>query len=164
MPGKLYVAVLDEICKAYVARRKKRMREPERATLTEPKALTTASARTEESRWAAAAKRSEGQEERAQRTTNTDKAVKDDNAAVPVFLWNEAVCRGVTGVEAGDPGVSEALDVLRNKLVLVYWKKKVTLDLAEYLHNERSNMSGGEYEKCQRAGIKALEYSGKAGW
>lgn len=90
--------------------------------------------------------------------------MKADDAAVPVFLWNEAVCRGLEGVEAGDEGVSAALDVLRNDWLLVIWKKKVMLDLAEYLYNKKGNVSGEEYKKSRSAGLKALAYAGQAGW
>jgi hypothetical protein len=40
----------------------------------------------------AAESRVVGQAEEKKGTTKTDKAVKSDDAAAPVFLWNEAVC------------------------------------------------------------------------
>jgi hypothetical protein len=94
-----------------------------------------------------------------------DKAVKTDDAAVPVFLWNEAtMCRELKDVKANNPGVGDALDVLCNDWLLVYWKKKVLLDLTKFLYDQKGKVSPEEYELSRVGGLKALKYSGQAGW
>jgi hypothetical protein len=164
MPGKVYVTVLDEIRRAFASRRRKIIRPRKEAVRLMTRVADSTSANVELDRKAGAKRReSSGRENESRVTTTTDKAVKSDDAALPVFLWNEAVCRGLPGIEATDEGVSNALDVLR-KWLLSYWKKKVMLDLAEYLHNNKGEMSPGEYEKSRLAGLKALDYAGQAGW
>jgi hypothetical protein len=74
------------------------------------------------------------------------------------------VCRGLDRTEAGDAGVTEALNVLRNDWLLPYWKRKVIRDLALYLVKAKDELGPEEYEKSRLAGIKALKYSGEAGW
>jgi hypothetical protein len=165
MPEKQYVSVLDEIRRAFVSRRGKRIRERDFGGAPTQKPPTSTSAEADVERKAATQRReTTGQGHTNTLTTKADKAVKSDDAAVPVFLWNEAICRGLTGIEAGDNGVAEALDVLRKDWLLVYWKKKVVLDLAEYLHSIKHKVSTEEYEMSRLAGVKALKYSGRAGW
>jgi hypothetical protein len=164
MPGKLCVAVLDEVSHAFESRRLKRRRPNKSVEWLGVKPPTSASAITESERKIAAQTRLADETDANKATTTTDKAVKSDDEAVPVFLWNEAVCRGLTGVEPGDAGVTEALDVLRNVWLLVHWKKKVVRDLAEFLRSVKDSLSPEEYEKCRLAGVKALGYSGQAGW
>jgi hypothetical protein len=163
MPGKLYVAVLDEVNRAFVARRGKRSRPLGSASLPTLKPPALASAATELSRKAAAEVRVDRQADETKGTGKADKAVKSDDAAVPVFLWNEAVCRGLKGIEPSDDGVTQALNVLRDWLLGI-WKRKVVRDLARYLRKEKDELNPVEFEKCRLVGVKALHYSGQADW
>jgi hypothetical protein len=100
MPGKVYGALLGEISRGFKIRKRKRV-GTERATEPESGAANN-------SREASVGISSEGQatgQETPERSgrltelcggpTNTANATKSDNAAVPVYLWNEAICRGV---------------------------------------------------------------------
>jgi hypothetical protein len=62
---------------------------------------------------------------RRRQQTNTDKAVKSDNTAVPTWLWNEEICRTIDRLDPKDWEVIQALDTLRTKWLLPYWKGKV---------------------------------------
>jgi hypothetical protein len=81
MPGKLYVAVLDEVSRAFELRRGKRSRPGESVSWPTQKGATTESASAELERKAAAESRVVGQADENKGTTKTDKAVKSDDAA-----------------------------------------------------------------------------------
>jgi hypothetical protein len=169
MPGKVYGALLGEISGGFKIRKRKRVRM-ERAT--EPDSGAAKS-----SQEASVGASSEGQKtwqetpERSARLTglcggptNTAKATKANNAAVPVYLWNEAICRGMDRLDTDDPKLTEAFCVIRNNLLLPYWKRKVMLDLSQWLVENKDRITPEEYEKSAEAERRAIGYVGKATW
>jgi hypothetical protein len=64
-----------------------------------------------------------------------------------VYLWNEAIRRGVDRLDADDLEVTEAFDVIRNHLLLPYWKRKVMFDLSQWLAENNNRMTPKEYKK-----------------
>jgi hypothetical protein len=107
MPGKVYGALLSEISRGFKSARKgkrKRMIEEDKdhedtTTEAEPIVEPSEGVTIEPS----------GNKVSARPTslrgnqTNTAKATKADDAAIPVFLWNEAVCRGIERLCVDDP-------------------------------------------------------------
>jgi erythromycin esterase-like protein len=51
------------------------------------------------------------------------------------------VCRGVERFDVSDPKLTHAFDVIREKLLLPVWKRKVTMDLAEWLQENKNRLS-----------------------
>jgi hypothetical protein len=102
--------------------------------------------------------------EMARRPTNSDKAVKADDAPVPSFLWDKEVCEPIHRSDPRDPKVVAALDVLRGKLLLPYWKVNVVLSLTDWLRENKDRMTPEEFEKFKAFGRKSLCYVGKADW
>jgi hypothetical protein len=103
VPGKVYVAVLDEIQKAFRVRKGKRKRAEKglapqnKASGLEDNLLKESPARTE------TLVIEDSQASSGRQQTNTDKAVKSDNAAVPTWLWNEEICRTIERLDPEDP-------------------------------------------------------------
>jgi hypothetical protein len=54
--------------------------------------------------------------------------------------------------------------VIRNHLLLPYWKRKVMFDLSQWLAENKNRMTPEEYEKSTEAGRRAIGYVGKATW
>jgi hypothetical protein len=79
-------------------------------------------------------------------------------------LWNEAICRGVERLDANETRVTDAFDTVRNELLLPFWKKKVILDLSQWLYENRDRMTPKEYEKSAASGKRAIEYVGQLTW
>jgi hypothetical protein len=159
MPGKIYGALLSEVSRGFAkARRLERKRplEEVEAKMTETAKEVTAEPIAKDLKSLPEAESS--------KQTNTAKATKADDVLVPVFLMNEAVCQGGKRLNVADPKVTGTLDVLRQKFLLTVWKRKVTMDLVEWLHVNRDRLSPEELEKCEEAGKRALAYSGKASW
>jgi hypothetical protein len=167
MPGKVYGALLAKISRGFKSN--KRKREPEKVspkvgseelkTVTQrPSALAGAvSAGVNRTNSTAGPTPASG------RPTTTAKATKADNTAIPTYLWNEAaICRGVDRLDANDKRVTDAFDTIRTKLLLPFWKKKVVLDLCQWLYENRDRMTPEEYEKSAASGRRAIEYVGKA--
>jgi hypothetical protein len=67
-----------------------------------------------------------------------------------VFLWNEVVCRGVERLSVDD--ARDAINVLRSKLLLPVWKRKVMMDFAKWLHKNELRRTVDEIEKSKEAG------------
>ena len=63
-----------------------------------------------------------------------EKAVKSDNAEVPILFWNNALARKL-GLLNGklSPAQERAADTLRNFFVNKLWKRNVTLDFCRYI-------------------------------
>jgi hypothetical protein len=160
--GKVYVAILGEIQKAFHGRKRKRTRKERRvekpAKTKRVKKTLDGSSLLEETL--------EGDDAHPTRRhqTNTDKAVKSDNAAVPTWLWNEEICWRIDRLDPDDPQVIQAFDTLRNKWLLPHWKRNVVRDFVLWLAVNDERLTPEERRKSVDAGCKALRYSGKASW
>jgi len=98
-----------------------------------------------------------------------EKACKSDDAAVPVFLWNDRVKAGldymiaqvVTEVE-----LEAALDTIRGFL-LRYWKRKVTRDFIawwEDQHVQAKKVGGFPDLRSLEARKVAISHANSASW
>jgi hypothetical protein len=106
----------------------------------------------------------EDEEEAADMTTATAKAVKSDNARIPKHLWDERVF---------DPKVFGELKELKPEKkegVLsslragchAFWKKKVERDFIEWFHQMEHRYD--EREDIWLAGLKACVYARRSDW
>jgi hypothetical protein len=102
--------------------------------------------------------------EASRRPTSSDKAVKADDTLVPSFLWDAEVCKMIARLDPEDPKVVAALDSLRAKLLLPYWKRNVVSSLSDWLRQNEHRMTPEEFEKCKASGRKSLYYVGRADW
>jgi hypothetical protein len=163
VPGNIYVAVLDEIQKAFRGRKGKRKRAEKgfgrqnKTSGLEDKLLKESPARTE----TLAIEDSQATSGRQQ--TITDKAAKSDNAAVPTWLCNDEISRTIERLDPEDPKVTAAFDTLRDKWLLSYWKRQVVRDLTTWLRVNDERLMSEERRKSVEAGRKALRYSGGGG-
>jgi hypothetical protein len=168
MPGKIYGALLSETSRGFRrannGKRKRTRNEVENAEGTESPEMPTNETRVKMATASTGKEVSVRPEKTRQNQTNTEKATKADNAAIPVFLWNEAVCRGVERFDISDPKLTNAFDVIREELLLPVWKRKVTIDLAEWLQTNKNRLSNEEFAKSAEAGKRALSYVGRASW
>jgi hypothetical protein len=117
MPGKVYGALLSKISRGFRnARKRKRKASASEGERREEEGTET---RKEDDSKGFGTREETSEKELAARPeaaggkkTNTAKATKADNASIPVFLWNEAICRGVERLDGEDPKVSGAFDVI----------------------------------------------------
>jgi hypothetical protein len=119
MLGKVYGALLSEISRGFKTIRRldqKRSRGEMEGPKTERKRELTANP-------VLTGPKARPETERTNQT-NTAKATKADDAQVLVFLWNEAVCRGIKHLNVEDTRVTSALDVVREKFLLPVWNRK----------------------------------------
>ncbi len=93
------------------------------------------------------------------RLTRNIKATKNDDAEVPVYLWNEAI------VLDGDPKKIEALDVLRS-FALRWWRKHTTRDFLKWMSDQYppSLRKSREYKKDRVAGMDCLSRCANSSW
>jgi hypothetical protein len=169
MPGKVYGALLGEISRGFKHRKRKRVTAVddeggERVNPTTFPKETLDNASSEFGPGQEMEERSGRKLEISGGPTNTAKATKADNAAVPVYLWDEAICRGIDRLNTDDKQVTDAFDVMRTSLLLPFWKRKVVLDLSEWLFENKDRMTPEEYEKSAAAGRRAIRYVGKTTW
>jgi hypothetical protein len=165
MPGKIYVCLLDEVRRAFEKRRRKRSRK-ETETRLETSAVISKSWEDQEINKTSASVGADDEDRHKQGRgpTNSDKAVKADDALAPVFLWNAEICRPIDRLDPEDPAVIAALNVLRVKLLLPYWKTNMVLSLTDWLRKNESRMTAEEFDKCKESGRWSLFYAGKADW
>jgi hypothetical protein len=163
VPGKVYVAILGEIQRAFHGRKGKRTRKEKRK---EAPAKTEKVATKLVNIPQPIEEKLEGDDTHPTKRhqTNTDKTVKSDNAAVPTWLWNKEICRTIDRLDPDDPQVCNVFDTLRNKWLLPYWKRKVVWDLVRWLAVNDEQLTPAEKRRSVAAGRKALRYTGKASW
>jgi hypothetical protein len=65
------------------------------------------------------------------RAERSAKAVKSNDAEIPIYLWDEQILLGVDTTEVLEEEVKEALTMLR-RLMLHYWKNKVHQDFFKW--------------------------------
>jgi hypothetical protein len=93
------------------------------------------------------------------RVLRNTKATKNDDAEVPVYLWNESI------VADGVPRKLLALDVIRH-FALRWWKKNTTRDFLRWLNQKYPlalRPSGG-YIKDRKAGVDCLSRCANSSW
>jgi hypothetical protein len=164
-PWKIYVCLLDEVRRAFEKRRHKRpMRLVD--SQVDTRALKEENTDKQSTQSPSVEFGADGETRRDQerKPTNSDKAVKADDALVPTFLWNREVCGIIDRLDPEDPAVIGALDVLRGKLLLPYWKVNVVLSLTDWLRDNKDRMTPKEYEKCKESGRKSMFHMGKVDW
>ena len=106
----------------------------------------------------------------------SDKAVKSDDAAVPVYLWNERVTAKLTEFYADETEGNNQWDLsvievranlyrltraLRRGL-LGYWKRKVERDFLEWFKGKDFEVERGK--EVMASGLKAIEKAKQASW
>jgi hypothetical protein len=96
------------------------------------------------------------------------KAAKIDDAAVPVFLWNDRLVATYPDQSfiktLSTTRVHQSLDVIRLFLLRI-WKQKVRKSLIRYLQVEHKGDSASvEYTKDIEAGRDCINYVGKCSW
>ena len=97
--------------------------------------------------------------ETVNRDSRNTKATKNDDAEVPVYLWNEAI------VQDGDPKKLSALDVIRH-FALRWWRKHTTRDFLIWMKQEHppNHMTSKEFVKNRKAGADCLARCANSSW
>ena len=102
------------------------------------------------------------------------KATKEDGAAVPTYLWNDAIAMKSHDVKHATAEIVAASDILR-KYMLKVWKRKVLHSFVNYLTKlhaadyfrfklgERQNLSN-KFQKDLQAGRDCIYYAGASTW
>jgi hypothetical protein len=117
VPGKMDVAILGEIQKAFHGRKGKRTRKEKKMEMP-AKTERVATKPVDISPPLEEKLEGDNTHQTKRHQTNTDKAVKSDNAAVLTWLWNEEICRTIDRLDPDDPQVVKSFDTLRNKWLL----------------------------------------------
>jgi hypothetical protein len=104
----------------------------------------------------------ESVDEATARTELSAKAVKLDDAEIPMYLWDEQILLSMDTMVVPKKEVTEALTTLR-RLMLRYWKNKVHQDFFKWFDEQTWN---NEEDKCKvlDAGRVAIKYAMKASW
>ena len=86
-----------------------------------------------------------------------DKAVKADNAKVPVALWNRRVAEKLINVTTGEERerLAAALDAIREG-VLNYWKRKVQRDFMNWFNIRKHEWDHQQYRDVLESGLVAV--------
>jgi hypothetical protein len=110
-----------------------------------------------------------GSETAAERRLREAKAVKEDDAAVPVHLWNERVLQDWNARSDQDE-TSRKLDTIRSKFLLRRWKQNLRKSFVAYLSEEHGynwqsqETRSTELELDLEAGMDALRRAMDATW
>jgi hypothetical protein len=95
----------------------------------------------------------------ADRVARNSKATKNDDAQVPVYLWDEAI------VPDGDPLKLAALNIIRT-FALCWWMRHTTREFLEWTAKKYPSPSKipVEYRKDRSAGLDCLSRCANSSW
>ena len=99
--------------------------------------------------------------------TVTVKSTKDDDASVPTYLWDDR-CLKLDPTKVIDKTKwIEALNVLREKFLLPFWKRKVARDFWNWVQARDEKKwwrDDSERRRSVTSGKKAIHYADQASW
>jgi hypothetical protein len=101
------------------------------------------------------------------RDTVTIKSTKADDASVPAHLWNNRCLERNIASHLPLDVVIKALDVLRDRFCLKYWKRKVARDFWNWIKqcDKEAWFESAKERSCSiQAGCKAINYAIDATW
>jgi hypothetical protein len=166
VPGKVRARVMEEV-REWIA--------PQLACLKRPLVRTFAEAprkRPKLEPWGLSEQASTAMDKRHDlaglaESTVTTKAAKADDAAVPVYLWNNQCYRGINMEGLDSTAVDAAFDVIRRGILLRRWKKNVGRDFRRWIMRMDADdawKDSADRAASLRAGGKALFYSSQTSW
>ena len=113
--------------------------------------------------------RNEKEADETEKYRRREKACKSDNAAVPVYLWNDRVKAGLDYSilhNVSDEKLGAAFDTIRGFL-LRYWKRKVVRDFDAWWEDQRKQdekIGAFPDPRSFEAGKAAISHANAASW